>query len=109
MKHFYLFFVLLLGACSSDRNSAPAEQPKPQKTTEAAEQHFPERMDWPLHGNDNGELRFSTLDQVNVDNVSERGLAWYADIPAIVVLEATPIVIGGFIYTRTGFACVYAL
>lgn len=109
MKHFYLFFVLLLGACSSDRNSAPAEQPKPQKTTEAAEQHFPERMDWPLHGNDNGELRFSTLDQVNVDNVSELGLAWYADIPAIDGFEATPIVIDGVIYISTGFAIVYAL
>ena len=66
-------------------------------------------MDWPLHGNDAGELRYSSLDQICPDNVKDLGLAWFADIVAIDGFEATPIVVDGVIYISTGFSNVFAV
>ena len=109
MRILSLVLLLYISACSDDGGDTSAGQVQTAKTPGATVQAIPERVDWPLHGNDNGELRFSKLDQVNTENVSELGLAWYADIPAIDGFEATPIVIDGVIYISTGFAIVYAL
>lgn len=108
MKNLSLVFLLFMPACSNDTGDMSAGRAQPAETPVATVRTIPERADWPLHGNDNGELRFSTLDQVNAENVSGLGLAWYADIPAIDGLVATPIVIDNVIYISTGFAKVYA-
>ncbi len=47
---------------------------------------------WALHGNDWGEQRHSTLDQVDRDNVDKLGLAWYFDMYTQRGVEATPLV-----------------
>jgi quinohemoprotein ethanol dehydrogenase len=57
-------------------------------------------QDWPLHGLDAGEQRFSTLEQVNAGAVGRLGVAWYADFEARSLrgVEGTPIVVDGAVY-----------
>lgn len=66
-------------------------------------------VEWSLHGNDVGEQRFSALDLINRDNVSELGLAWYYDIPTRRGMEATPLMIGRTLYVSGSWSIVYAL
>ena len=40
----------------------------------------PSAAEWPLHGRDYNEQRYSPLKQINADNVGQLGLAWYADL-----------------------------
>ena len=64
---------------------------------------------WLTHGRTYSEQRFSPLDQINVDNVGELGLAWYVDKPERRGIEATPLVIDGRMYTTSAWSVVYAL
>ncbi len=68
-----------------------------------------EPQNWLSHGRTYSEQRFSPLDQINDDNVSKLGLAWYYDIPIRRGMEATSIVIDGRMYTTSGWSIVYAI
>ena len=50
---------------------------------------------WMSNGRDYGEQRFSPLDQINTENVSQLSLAWSGDIDTSRGQEATPIVVDG--------------
>ena len=50
---------------------------------------------WLAHARTYDESRFSQLDQINVDNVADLGLAWYFDTGTNRGLEASPIVVDG--------------
>ena len=63
---------------------------------------------WMSYGRTYGDQRYSHLEQINKDNVSELGLAWYADIPSKDGLSATPIVVDGVVYMSAPFSRVYA-
>ena len=54
--------------------------------------------DWLHHGKTHSEQRFSTLRQINSNNVSRLGLAWYQDIPNARSLPATPLAVNGTLY-----------
>jgi len=54
------------------------------------------------------EQRFSPLAQINVENVSKLGLAWFADFDSNRGQEATPLVIDGVIYVSTAWSKVKA-
>ncbi len=82
-------------ACDQDH-----AQPTAAKTT---------FVNWSLHGNDNGEQRFSKLDSINFSNVSKLGLAWSYDMGTYRGLEATPIVANGKIYVTGNWGVVHAL
>lgn len=64
---------------------------------------------WLAHGRTYGEQRFSPLNQINVDNVTELGLAWSFDTGTKRGLEASPIVVDGVMYTTGSWSMVYAL
>lgn len=53
--------------------------------------------DWPSHGLDYAETRFSKLDQINAGNVKELGLAWSYNLESTRGVEATPLVVDGAI------------
>src|SRR5690606_21431229 len=53
---------------------------------------------WMATGRTYGEQHFSPLDQINVGNVSQLGLAWFADINTTRGMEATPLAIDGVLY-----------
>jgi quinohemoprotein ethanol dehydrogenase len=64
---------------------------------------------WPLHGHDAQEQRYSPLDQVNRETVGRLGLAWYHQFDdSDRGQEATPLVADGVIYTSTAWSIVYA-
>ena len=64
---------------------------------------------WPLHGRDAQEQRYSPLDQVNRETVGRLGLAWYHQFDdSDRGQEATPIVADGILYTSTAWSMVYA-
>jgi PQQ-dependent dehydrogenase (methanol/ethanol family) len=64
--------------------------------------------EWPLHGGDYNEQRYSPLKQVNADNVGKLGLAWFADLSEKGQWQSTPVVVDGRIYVTTPWSKVYA-
>ena len=51
--------------------------------------------DWPSHGLNYQENRFSPLKQIDKGNVKKLGLAWSYDLDAIRGVESTPVVVNG--------------
>src|SRR5262245_46907779 len=64
---------------------------------------------WMTHGRTYGEQRFSPLKQINDQNASQLGLAWYYDLDTHRGQEATPLVIDGVMYFTTAWSKVVAL
>jgi len=60
--------VLFLSLCASCGEK--------EVTPEAASATSADRTDWPTYGQDQGGQRFSTLDQINTDNVANLEVAW---------------------------------
>jgi len=61
-----------------------------------------------LEGRTYDGQRFSPLKQINTENVSGLGLAWYADFDSNRGQEATPLAIDGVIYLSTAWSKVKA-
>jgi alcohol dehydrogenase (cytochrome c) len=65
-------------------------------------------VDWPTyHGSLNGN-RYSTLNQINRDNVTHLAPAWVFNVPSTARLQTTPLVVGGIMYVTSANEC-YAL
>ena len=64
--------------------------------------------DWPGTGGDPGKSHHSQLTDINPTNVGTLGLAWQAELGTNRVLEATPIVIDGVMYTSGVAGRAYA-
>ncbi|MHA6332650.1 PQQ-dependent dehydrogenase, methanol/ethanol family [Qipengyuania sp. CAU 1752] len=67
-----------------------------------------DEANWITHGRTYSEQRFSPLTQVGRENVSELGLAWYADMDTARGQEATPLVMDGRLYLTTAWSKVKA-
>ncbi len=68
----------------------------------------PPEVDWPTTGNDAGKTHHSLLADISPANVAELGLAWSADLGTHRVLEATPVEVGGVLYTSGVAGRAYA-
>ena len=91
-RHGLAFLVLALAATASSAG-AQAQQ-----------------SDWPMHGRDAAETRYSPLDRINAGNVDQLGVAWSWEIPKTGArLETTPIVVDGVLYGTAAFSFVFAL
>jgi quinohemoprotein ethanol dehydrogenase len=64
---------------------------------------------WMSHGRTYAEERYSPLDDINRENVSQLGLAWSYEMRAPRAAEATPIVVDGVMYVTSAWSIVYAL
>lgn len=64
---------------------------------------------WLSHGRTYGEQRYSPLDKINDGNVDKLGLAWQFKYDLDRVVEATPLVVDGVLYTTGAYSMVYAL
>ncbi|MCC6788431.1 MAG: PQQ-dependent dehydrogenase, methanol/ethanol family [Hyphomonadaceae bacterium] len=64
---------------------------------------------WLTHGRTYNEDRYSPLDAVNTQNVSQLGLAWSYELREPRGAEATPIVVDGVMYVTSAWSIVYAL
>ncbi|HZS09634.1 MAG TPA: pyrroloquinoline quinone-dependent dehydrogenase [Blastocatellia bacterium] len=72
------------------------------------------QTDWPNVGNDKGSMRYSTLKQIDRDNVKKLKVAWTyntgdAGPDNKTMIECTPIVIDGVMYITTAKVKVVAL
>lgn len=65
--------------------------------------------DWPTYGLDYAETRFSKLDQINASNVKDIGLVWSYSLESIRGVEATPLVVDGFMYVTAPWSVVHAV
>ncbi|NRF68871.1 PQQ-dependent dehydrogenase, methanol/ethanol family [Aquincola sp. S2] len=65
--------------------------------------------DWPSHGLDYAETRFSRLAQVNADNVKQLGLVWSYNLESTRGVEATPLVVDGIMYATASWSIVHAI
>ncbi|MDN6318717.1 MAG: PQQ-dependent dehydrogenase, methanol/ethanol family [Marinobacter sp.] len=65
--------------------------------------------DWPAHGFDYAETRFSPLSQITDSNVNKLGLAWSYDLKSSRGIEATPLIVDGVMYVTASWSVVHAL
>src|SRR5215470_15415735 len=98
MQRFVLATLCALGVVSC----STAPQTDTNKGAEAS------TAEWTNHGNGNSEQRYSPLKQINVDNVSQLGLAWYADMTEKGQWQSMPIVVDGRIYVTMPWSKLYA-
>lgn len=92
---------LALSACGSD---VPEGGIDADRLINAAQ----DTANWITYGRDYAEQRYSPLDQVNLETVSDLGLAWYADLDTSRGQEATPLVMDGKLYVTTAWSKVKA-
>ncbi len=112
---------LLLGACSDSPSPEATADQAASVTAPASPTSFGnitfERLlnadnepgQWLTEGRDFGKGHFSTLNQVNRDNVSQLGVAWDYQTGTTRGLEANPIMVDGVLYTSGTTGRVYAL
>ncbi len=62
-----------------------------------------------MYGGTNDEQRFSTLSQINEQNIGQFGLLWDRELGTTQGLEATPLVSNGVIFTTGEWSVAYAL
>ncbi|MGI9308179.1 MAG: PQQ-dependent dehydrogenase, methanol/ethanol family, partial [Gammaproteobacteria bacterium] len=99
-----LALAVLASACSTERQEVSVADVNAARLTADAEPH-----NWLAHGRTYSEQRFSPLSQVKDTNVSQLGLAWYADLGTHRGLEATPIVVDGVMSLSGAWNNIYAL
>ena len=102
-------FVVMLFSLVTASKPAFAKQPNvaDRLTTEVLSRQ--EDRNWLAHGNTYHEQRYSTLEQINDQNVAELGLSWSFDTDFRRGLEATPIVVDGVMFVVGNWNVVYAL
>ena len=93
---------LLLACVIPVASAAPAGTDKPDAKNK-------ESGNWLQHGRNPGEERFSPLTDIKDSNVNKLGLAWDFKYPLDRVVEATPIVVDGVLYTTGAYSMVFAL
>ena len=105
--------LLLLGAC---KPQAPATGPggaadagRRFAQVDAARIHAPAPGEWPAHGRNYAEQRYSPLDRIHAGNVGQLGLAWHYKLDVDRGTEATPIVVDGTMFVTGAWSIVYAL
>lgn len=64
---------------------------------------------WLTYGRTYSEQRFSPLKQINDQNASKLGLAWYFDLDTNRGQEATPLVVDGVMYFTSAWSKVFAV
>jgi PQQ-dependent dehydrogenase (methanol/ethanol family) len=64
-------------------------------------------MEWPAVGGDLGNTRYSSLDQINTENIAKLGIAWSVKMNSADTIS-TPVVRDGYVFLTAG-SMVYAL
>ena len=111
-----LSLVALLAACGSKGSApaAPESQPPPAAKAVVNAARITaadsEPGNWMTYGRTYDEQRFSPLQRINAQNVSQLKLAWHYDLDAAHrVQESTPIVVDGVMYLTSAWSKVFAL
>jgi quinohemoprotein ethanol dehydrogenase len=76
---------------------------------------FAQEVDWPYYGNDQGNMRYQNIDQINLTTVSQLKPAWTFHTGVLpsaqpgLTIEMTPLVVDGVMYVTSGIDDVFAL
>jgi quinoprotein glucose dehydrogenase len=70
---------------------------------------LPEQRDWPQYGGDAANHHYSSLTQINRDNVKRLAVAWSFDAQEEGGLQTTPIVVDGVLYGIMPTQKIFAL
>lgn len=65
--------------------------------------------DWLSYGRNYNEDRFSSLSDINKENIDSLGLVWTLDLGTTKGFEATPLVVDGIMYVSGPWSIVYAV
>ena len=98
-------------ACTQETGSIISERPENQ-AHEQRETSFTNKGQWANYGNDPGGMRYSPIDQINIDNVTQLNVAWTyqsgeletyegTEVASKAAFEATPLMIDGILYFST--------
>ena len=98
--------MLALTGCNRDGAAEPSAVPTTGVTD--AMIAAADGNEWLSYGRDYGEQRFSPLTQISDENVSELGLAWFADLDTARGQEATPLMHDGTLCVTTAWSKVLA-
>jgi len=102
--------VCVCGGCSPSRSK---QKPSSGKSAAIDASRLANADDdpgnWMTYGRTYPEQRFSPLNTIGDQNVSELGLAWFYDLDTHRGQEATPLVIDGVMYFTTAWSKVLAL
>lgn len=111
--------VLLLGGCSPDTRDTPEGPAETSAATGRSETGLrpvdsarlvaADPKSWVTHGGSYAEQRYSPLDQINTQTVSQLGLAWSFDMQSERGVEATPLVADGVMYVTGPWSVLHAL
>jgi quinohemoprotein ethanol dehydrogenase len=104
----------LLCAGAGTATAQPASPDRVKAATQKVDGDFiranaAKTPDWPSHGLDYAETRYSKLDQVNTDTVNKLGLVWSYDLQSTRGVEATPLVVDGIMYVTASWSVVHAI
>ena len=99
----YLGLLILAGICSTGMAQARDFEPVTREMLEN-----PPPADWLMLSRTYDEQRYSPLDQVNTDNVSDLRMAWSRGLPSG-IQQTIPIVHDGVMYIAAPMATVLAL
>ncbi len=101
---------LALAACSAPKDEPAGGSGVSPPTTGVTDAMIAaaDGGEWLTYGRDYSEQRFSPLTQVDADNVSKLGLAWFADLDTARGQEATPLMHDGVLYISTAWSKVLA-
>ena len=100
MRRFCVSVVVaaLVSACSAGHESPQEQRAAANVTTERLLNAANEPSQWLTYNGDYNEQRYSRLKQIDTENVSSLGLAWYADFPTNLPVEGSPLYIDGVLY-----------
>ncbi|HSX77535.1 MAG TPA: PQQ-dependent dehydrogenase, methanol/ethanol family, partial [Candidatus Saccharimonadia bacterium] len=59
--------------------------------------------DWSVYGGDTRNTRYSSLNQMNTDNVQQLRVTWVLQLGTLRSQESTPLVIGDTLYVTSSF------
>jgi glucose dehydrogenase len=93
--------VLIFGACRSARAQTPS--------TSAHKSGMETSLDWPVYGGQAAGDHYSSLSQINRNNVQKLQVAWKFDAGEEGGLETSPIIVGRVLYAYTATQKVVAL
>lgn len=117
MRTHFIFaglFLAVIVACGKPETPPPSASEPPLSSgpriigAQDLQQANQNTSEWLSYGRTWSEQRFSPLNDINRKNVADLSLAWYADLDTARGQEATPLVIGGNLYTTTAWSKVLA-
>ena len=85
--------------------SGAGQMTRDQKSGTTAER----QQDWPVYGGSPENTHYSTLAQINRENVKQLTVAWSYDTGEEGGLETSPIIVGGILYGLTPTQKIFAL